>query len=613
MKSIKISFALLLVLMVSCILVLGLADNMSGSYSYEILPDGTAKITRYRGYDNIITIPETLDGKKVTAVGNNVFMYADIEEIIIGENVLTIGSNAFFGCKAKRVTITTPTISIGEKAFSCCNNIENFLLCTNSVDIGNYAFMYTEPLANFEWKLFNSDATDVRVNIGECGFFSSGLVELTIPAKTLNIGKKAFSCSDTLKSISSNCLQVNIDDEAFMYCSSLETFSCPLAKKGSGKIGKYAFFSCGLIEIEIPSCINNIEEKAFSCSSSIADIIIPSSVKTIAKDAFLLCDRSMVAHVVEGTAAEKFCKMNNIIFEYVDASAKVSTTLITAVPKVVASTVEPTATPTAVPAPTAGPTATPVKTDMETQNVNQDKVTEEVILPKEAFADFLSIDLSGLSLDELHDLQARVADEIALRNMENGIPVPAGLYIVGKDIPAGGYLFKVNKNVDRKAQVRLFIDEATYSIAKEEGTIGAVSKNSIWWEYVEPGNEVYLSLAEGNIVNTRDAEFTASAFVVDSIAYNGIFYVGIDIPSGAYTISAPTQNSEKMQIRLYESKEAFDIAKADGTIGGLRKNTVLWEYLDPGEKVFASMKDNYILVIQGVDIVNLISNNELFN
>lgn len=48
----------------------------SGDYAYALLDDGTVEITSYGGADTEIVIPDTLDGKPVTAIGERAFITA---------------------------------------------------------------------------------------------------------------------------------------------------------------------------------------------------------------------------------------------------------------------------------------------------------------------------------------------------------------------------------------------------------------------------------------------------------------------------------------------------------------------------------------------------------
>lgn len=72
-----------------------------------------------------------------------------------------------------------------------------------------------------------------------------------------------------------------------------------------------------------------------------------------------------------------------------------------------------------------------------------------------SFASADSIDLSGMSFDELFALRETITAEIMTRPEWKEVKVPAGTWIIGKDIPAGCYCIKaetgkVNVSVWRK-------------------------------------------------------------------------------------------------------------------------------------------------------------------
>ena len=48
-----------------------------------------------------------------------------------------------------------------------------------------------------------------------------------------------------------------------------------------------------------------------------------------------------------------------------------------------------------------------------------------------------SVDLSSLSFDDLRVLQTRISKELITRPEWKSVPVPPGMYLVGRDIPAG--------------------------------------------------------------------------------------------------------------------------------------------------------------------------------
>lgn len=175
-------------------------ENRSGNYTYKILSDGTAEITRYNGRDTSITIPEELDGHTVSTVGEHAFMYCSASSISIGTNIVHIKEGGFFGCKASTIRIDANDIVIGKEAFSCCSGIDSFTLVANNVTIGKYAFMYAKPMSTFTWELADPNATGVKVTLDEGAFFSSNITSIHIPGDELVIGKEAFSCCSNIES-----------------------------------------------------------------------------------------------------------------------------------------------------------------------------------------------------------------------------------------------------------------------------------------------------------------------------------------------------------------------------------------------------------------------------
>ncbi len=63
-----------------------------GDYSYEILSDGTVEITGYNGNETEVTIPSSINGKKVTSIGDDAFFECtSLTSITIPDSVTSIG------------------------------------------------------------------------------------------------------------------------------------------------------------------------------------------------------------------------------------------------------------------------------------------------------------------------------------------------------------------------------------------------------------------------------------------------------------------------------------------------------------------------------------------
>ena len=96
--------------------------------------DGTETLHRFTTETEIdaeikdtVQIPEEIDGKTVTAIGNSAFEGCEsLRSIEIPASVTSIGDSAFAGCEILRsIEIPASVTSIGKCAFSGCYSLSN--------------------------------------------------------------------------------------------------------------------------------------------------------------------------------------------------------------------------------------------------------------------------------------------------------------------------------------------------------------------------------------------------------------------------------------------------------------------------------------------------------
>ena len=96
----------------------------SGDYSYEV-QGGEVVIVSYDGEDEEIVIPSSLDGKKVTQIGEKAFYgNGDLTSVEVPDGVTKIADHAFaIDKQIETVTLPASLKEIGEEAFQQCVQI----------------------------------------------------------------------------------------------------------------------------------------------------------------------------------------------------------------------------------------------------------------------------------------------------------------------------------------------------------------------------------------------------------------------------------------------------------------------------------------------------------
>ena len=134
-------------------------------FSYYVLDDGTVEITGYSGYMANLKIPATIDGYKVTSIGEEAFYSSTyLNFVTIPEGVTNLGWGAFDDCYyLKSVNLPNSLKTIDGQAFAYCEDLESILIPNGVKSIGYGAF-------------------------GGC----IGLTSVTIPDSVETIGEEAF-------------------------------------------------------------------------------------------------------------------------------------------------------------------------------------------------------------------------------------------------------------------------------------------------------------------------------------------------------------------------------------------------------------------------------------
>ena len=258
-----------------------------------------AVITGYKGIDNDLVIPDSIDNAVVTSIGEKAFAESNqFESITIPDSIGSIGEDAFLECNGlKKVYVS----SIEDWCKIDFSYIE-----ANPLSIG--ADLYVD----------NKLVTDVTIpdgvkSIGKyafCGY--SSLKSISFPSSIRSIGKSAFYDCPNLDEV----YATNIEDWCKIKFE--DTFSNPIfyagkiyidgelatditIPKGITKICDYDFVNCETItNVVIPNSVISIGDSAFRGCSNLKNISIPNSVVDIEKGAFAYCSNLEEVEIPDG-------------------------------------------------------------------------------------------------------------------------------------------------------------------------------------------------------------------------------------------------------------------------------------------------------------------------
>ena len=310
----------------------------SGDYEYRVLDDGTAEITKYSGKDETLEVPDVLDGRSVTRIGDVAFLWCNsLTSVTLPDSVLSIGRNPFFGCiylREIRVSPDHPALDVidgvlfskADKRLVCyppaLENTE-YTVPKGVRIIGDYAFESCKTLTSIT--LPNS-----LTEIGNSAFSDCDLlISIMLPDSILNIGRNPFYGCDSLKEIQispdhpaldviEGALFSKADKRLVCYPPALENAEYTVPE-GVCIIGYSAFIRCeSLKSITLAESVTVIDEFAFGWCTSLMSITVPSSVESIGIMPFFKC-QNLTLTVPRDSYAASYAKENGIPYEYPDS------------------------------------------------------------------------------------------------------------------------------------------------------------------------------------------------------------------------------------------------------------------------------------------------------
>ena len=288
-------------------------------FEYSLDEDNNATITKYYGNVAAISVPETLDGYTVIAIGNDAFKgRAELISVVIPSTITTINGGAFYGCSnlsnlvlqdglktikgqafAKCVSLTTlelpnSVLKVESGAFAKCSSLANVKLSKALTQLDAFAFFDCDALTAIEIpkSLIKSDGAYIHeyANTPQNGPFygCDGLKDVTFEEGTTAIPGGLFANCPGLESIETPNTITEIGNNAFYNSKNLSSVKL---SESLTTICHKAFALCVKLEkVEMPDSVLKVESGAFAKCSSLANVKLSKALTQLDAFAFFDCD-----------------------------------------------------------------------------------------------------------------------------------------------------------------------------------------------------------------------------------------------------------------------------------------------------------------------------------
>lgn len=298
----------------------------AGDYEYDLLEDGTAKITSYTGTDTKLVIPAELDGHPVTAIAFSAFIDAHshkkLKHVILPEGVTDIDPHAFTHCHLmKSITFPDSVTTLVAGTFAHCTGLTTMRIPNTLVSLEDNPFPACSKLNAFEVSPDHPTLTvidgvlfDKAAETLICYPAGRAAESYTIPGSVKAIGVEAFSGGGALTSIIIPDSVTRVGVNPFLKCGELSAIEVSPGHPNLAVIGGMLIdkaeqtlicYPGGLTAdtCTVPEGIRHIGSNAFACCAALRRVTLPDSVTDIGVHAFGQCPQLNSVRLPSGLAA----------------------------------------------------------------------------------------------------------------------------------------------------------------------------------------------------------------------------------------------------------------------------------------------------------------------
>ena len=255
------------------------AEMTEGDFSYVIVNNSYARITRYSGSATSVQVPSIIGGYAVQVIGARAFQGNTVlESVELPDGLTTIYAYAFENCTGiTSIHLPDSITTLGYKVFGGCSNLVSANYPVNWVNSpsgnGSNSYEYGNVFSGCP-KLTEIEIPEGVKVIAPHSFANlTTLTGVTLPSSLTEIGAYAFAGATGLTEVTIPENTQIIRDHAFADCTNLTQINL---SEGLTTIYAYAFENCtSITSIHLPDSITTLGYKVFGGCSNLVSANYP--------------------------------------------------------------------------------------------------------------------------------------------------------------------------------------------------------------------------------------------------------------------------------------------------------------------------------------------------
>ena len=297
-----ISF-LIVIAMLSCLCIPAIGAE-TDKFKYDVI-GSEIRITGYNGNESTVVIPDSLNGRIVTEIGNGSFSGKSfLKAVALPETLKIISPDAFKNCTSLEEIIIPSAVSvISEYAFAGCVSLKQISILSALTVIGHCAFEGCTSL-----KEISIPSTQIRY-----GAFRNctSLENIRFLQPVQSMGAEVFEGTAWVNSQPEGL--ICIDTVVYAYTGNASGVVIP---DGMRTIADFTFSKTFVSSVIIPDTMYYIGKDAFSDCNNLNYLSVPDSVISVGLNAFGYINGKQnpdfITYCYSGSEAENWSDRNGI-------------------------------------------------------------------------------------------------------------------------------------------------------------------------------------------------------------------------------------------------------------------------------------------------------------